>query len=76
MSRKRVLSDEQCAELAKWAEARGSHAAKAKELGISKGALRDAILRGQGKEVSYARRKVAPYLVPRETDSESQKEVA
>lgn len=78
MSRKRVLTPEQCQELARWAESRGSMQAKAKELGISMGTLRDAILRGQGKLTGHLRRKVEQWEidrianVPRETDEDSQ----
>jgi hypothetical protein len=81
MSRKRALTDDQCVDLAKWAESRGSFTAKAKELGISMGTLRDAILRGQGKDVGHVRRKIHDYVtrlasVPRETDEDSQIEGA
>ena len=72
MSRRRVLSDEQCAALAEWAASRGSMQDKARELGISVGALRDAILRGQGKDPGYLRRKISAFLAPRETTRESQ----
>jgi predicted DNA-binding protein YlxM (UPF0122 family) len=71
MSRKRVLSDPQCKALAEWYLSRGSLSEKAKELGVSMGTLRDAILRGMNEPTGHIRRKIEK-LVPRETDSESQ----
>jgi hypothetical protein len=74
MSRKRVFTDEECKQLAEWAASRGSMKDKAKELNVSVGALRDAILRGEGKDPGYIRRKIQTWLtsVPRETDDKSQ----
>lgn len=74
MSRQRIFTDEECKALADWYANRGTIYDKSKELGVSMGTLRDAILRGQGKDVGYLRRKIQSYLatVPRETERESQ----
>jgi hypothetical protein len=71
MSRKRKLTDEQCRELAAWYQSRGSVSEKARELNISMGTLRDAILRGMDEPSGHIRRKIEK-LVPRETEQESQ----
>ena len=78
MSKPRVTTDEQCAELAAWfADLRrlGTVQSKARDLGISVSALYDAIARGQGRMTAGARMKISSYrsdLVPRESnDSES-----
>jgi hypothetical protein len=62
MSRPRVFTDEQCRELARWYESRGTISDKAKELGVNMNTLRDAILRGQGKDVGHVRRKLAAWF--------------
>lgn len=78
MSRRRALTDEQCAELARWwTGSREPLTAKAETLGVSLGTLRDAIKRGRNQPTDYMRRKVESYLaelstVPRETDKDSQ----
>jgi hypothetical protein len=59
VSRRRVLTDEQCQELAVWAQSRSSYAAKARELGVSEPTLRDAIARGLGRDTSATRRKLS-----------------
>lgn len=65
MSRRRKLTNEQCNELAKWhAELRqlGTVQSKARELGISVGALYDAISRGSKKPTAAQRHKFVAYL--------------
>ena len=74
MTRRRAFTDEQCAELARWAATRCSLTDKARELGVTIATLRDAIKRGQGKPTGHMQRKVMAYLVeaglvPRETDT-------
>jgi hypothetical protein len=74
MSKPRVTTAEQDAELAAWythLRSLGSVQQKARELGISVCAVYDAIARGQGKPTAGARFKVRDH-VPRESiDSES-----
>jgi predicted DNA-binding protein YlxM (UPF0122 family) len=83
MSRKRVLSDEQCKALAEWfntLRSMGSVRAKCRELGVSKGALMDAIARGNGKPRRFVREKLSAYqleqfvneIASRETDHSDQ----
>lgn len=62
MSRRRVLTDEQCAELAAWfAQLRslGSVRAKCRELGVSKNALMDGIERGRRGDTHNMRTKLS-----------------
>lgn len=62
MSRRRVFTDEQCRALARWhlaLRAAGSVRGKARELGVSKGALMDAIARGNGSDPRAMREKLS-----------------
>jgi hypothetical protein len=72
MSRQRKFTDEECKSLADWYANRGTIYDKAKELDVSMGTLRDAILRGQGKDVGYMRRKISSYLATAHSERESQ----
>jgi predicted DNA-binding protein YlxM (UPF0122 family) len=72
----RVLTDEQCNELAAWYTSRKSVAEKAKELGISVSALYDGIARGQNKPTSGLRFKLNAHDVSRESNQTDSIEVA
>lgn len=61
MSAPRRFTDKECKALAEWfsqLRALGSVSAKARELGISKPALYDAIARGQGRLPAATRHKL------------------
>jgi predicted DNA-binding protein YlxM (UPF0122 family) len=65
------LSDEQCRYLADWyrrLRSFGTVEAKAKELGISKPALYDAIARGQGRMTAATRFKLSEAEIDELTD--------
>lgn len=62
MTRRRALTDEQCAELARWYEDYqriGTVDEKCRELGISEDTLRDAVRRARGEEPRPLRRKLS-----------------
>jgi predicted DNA-binding protein YlxM (UPF0122 family) len=74
MSAPRKLTDEQCKELAEWFKTLrglGSVHAKAKELGISKPALYDAIARGEGRMTSATRHKLSELEIEQLVDEVS-----
>ncbi len=75
MSKPRILSQQQCDELAVWYTSRKSVADKAKELGISVSALYDAIARGQNKPTSGERFKLNSFDVSRESNQNDAIEV-
>jgi hypothetical protein len=61
MSRRRLFTNEECAVLAARYEAlqaMGTMSDWCKEFGCSHEALKDAILRGQGKDPGHVRRKI------------------
>lgn len=76
MTRRRVLTDEQCRDLAAWhtkLKETPSMMQKCRELGVSWATLKDAIRRGSGQSTMYTERKVRDYLdeVSRGTATES-----
>jgi hypothetical protein len=86
MSRRRAFTDEECRDLAAWyaqLQSLGTVFDKCREHGVTYGTLRDAILRGQGKDVGHVRRKLKAWEieqmatrlsteVPRESETSSQ----
>jgi hypothetical protein len=83
MSRKRRFTDEECKDLAAWfnqLRGMGSVRAKTRELKVSKGALMDAIARGNNKPRRAIREKLSGYdisqladeIASRETDHSEQ----
>ena len=66
MSRRRAFTDEECRDLAAWYEqlqSLGTVFDKCREHGVTYGTLRDAILRGQGKDVGHVRRKLKAWEI-------------
>jgi hypothetical protein len=64
MTRKRILTDDQCRDLAQWAQDRNaklselSIMAKCREMGISHSAYLDALARATGEDPEHMRRKL------------------
>jgi hypothetical protein len=66
MTRRRLLTDDQCKELARWCDELdqlGTRQKKCRELGVDIQTLRDAIKRGRGQYTKNTRRKLQQHEI-------------